>query len=152
MYGKGIHSLMPPRYTVPQFIDVEDKIMGPLTVRQFVILLLVALIMFVEYKTADFTLFLVMAILTFALGGTLAFFKVNGQPFHFFLLNLVQTFRKPRLRVWDKTLTTDELKRILTAPPPKPPKRRVVKTAVAATRLSELSMVVNTGGVYNPED
>lgn len=126
--------------------------MGPLTVRQFVILLVIALLGFVEYKAFDFGLFLLSVILTFMVGGTLAFFKVNGQPFHFFLLNLVQTFRKPQLRVWDKTLTTDELKRILTEPPPKPPKRKTVKTAVASTRLSELSMMVDTGGVYNPED
>lgn len=126
--------------------------MGPLTVRQFVILLFMALIMFVEYKAFDFTLFLLAAIVTFALGGTLAFFKVNGQPFHFFLLNLIQTFRKPQLRVWDKSHTTAELKSILTAPPPPPPKKRVVKTAVTTTRLSELSMIVNTGGVYNPEE
>jgi len=141
-----------PQYTVPQFIDVEDKIMGPITTRQFVIMLVTALIMFVEYKAADFGLFLLESILTFALGGTVAFFKVNGQPFHYFLLNLIQTLRKPRLRTWDKELTTDELKRILTEPPPPPPPKRVVKTVVATTRLSELSLVVNTGGVYNPEE
>ena len=143
---------MPPRYTVPQFIDVEDKIMGPLTVRQFVILLIMAFIMFIEYKAFDFTAFLLVAILTFMVGGTLAFFKVNGQPFHFFLLNLLQTFRKPQLRVWDKAYTTGELKAILTAPPPKATKKRVIKKAVAGTKMSELSMIVNTGGVYNPED
>ena len=29
------------RFTVPQFIDVEDKIFGPLTTRQFLIMLVV---------------------------------------------------------------------------------------------------------------
>lgn len=126
--------------------------MGPITTRQFVIMLFTAMVMFVEYKAADFTLFLLESILTFAFGGTLAFFRVNGQPFHFFLLNLVQTLRKPRTRVWDKELNTDELRRIIVEPPPPPPPKKVVKTAVASTRLSELSLVVNTGGVYNPEE
>ncbi len=140
------------KYVVPQFIDVEDKIIGPITTRQFIILLVTALFMFVCYKAFDFTLFLVTAILVFAMGGTLAFFRVNGQPFHFFLLNLIQTFRRPALRVWDKAYTDQELRDILRAPPPPPPKARVIKEALAVNKLSELSLVVNTGGVYNPEE
>ncbi len=140
------------KYVVPQFIDVEDKIIGPITTRQFIILLVTALFDFVAYKAFDFTLFLFIGLVILAMGGTLAFFRVNGQPFHFFLLNLVQTFRRPALRVWDKAYSDQELRDILKAPPPPPPKKRVVKEALAINKLSELSLVVNTGGVYNPEE
>src|SRR5688572_21763742 len=140
------------RYVVPQFIDVEDKIIGPLTTRQFLILLLTSGIMFLQYKLADFGLFLLISIPTFALGGIFAFFRVNGQPFHFFMLNLVQTFRRPGLRSWDKEYTDAELRAIITTPPPPPPPARIRKDPLAATKLTELSLVVNTGGVYNPED
>ncbi len=139
------------RYVVPQFIDVEDKILGPLTVRQFLILIFVAMAMFVEYKLADFGLFLAVGIPTFAIGGIFAFLRVNGQPFHFFLLNLVQTFRRPGLRCWDKELTDGEMLAIIREPPPPPPPRRIRKEALAGTKLTELSLVVNTGGVYNPD-
>ena len=140
------------RYTVPQFIDVEDKILGPITVRQFVILLVAGLIMFVQYKLLDFSAFLVFGILTFAVGGVLAFFRVNGQPFHFFLLNVVQTLSKPRLRVWNKELNNSELRALITAPPPPPPPVKAKKELLASSKLSELSLVVNTGGVYNPDE
>lgn len=140
------------KFTVPQFIDVEDKIIGPITTRQFVIMLVTALMMFVTYKLADFGLFLFLAITQFALGGTVAFFRVNGQPFHFFLLNVLQTTRRPQLRVWDKAYTDAELRAIIMAPPPPPPPPRIMKERVATSRLSELSLVLNTGGVYNPED
>ncbi|HTK04008.1 MAG TPA: PrgI family protein [Candidatus Eisenbacteria bacterium] len=140
------------RYVVPQFIEVEDKIIGPLTVRQFLILLGTTLVMFIEYKLADFGLFLLIGITTFALGGVFAFFRVNGQPFHFFILNMIQTFRRPGLRVWDKDYSDSELMDIIKKPPPPPPVARIRKEPLAATKLTELSLVVNTGGVYNPED
>ncbi|MFA6603998.1 MAG: PrgI family protein [Patescibacteria group bacterium] len=140
------------KYTVPQFIEVEDKIIGPVTTRQFVILLAMAFFQFLAYKLFDFSLFLVVAIALLLIGGTLAFFRVNGQPFHFFLLNLVQTLRRPALRAWDKNLTDAELNFIVRVPPPLPPKKRIYKEALGTTKLNELSLIVNTGGVYNPED
>ncbi|HTM69016.1 MAG TPA: PrgI family protein [Candidatus Binatia bacterium] len=140
------------RYVVPQFIDVEDKIIGPLTTRQFLILLVTTLIMFIEYKLADFGLFLLVGLTTFVIGGIFAFFRVNGQPFHFFLLNMIQTFRRPGLRIWNKEYTDGELMDIIKKPPPPPPPARIRKEPLAATKLTELSLVVNTGGVYNPED
>lgn len=140
------------RYTVPQFIEVEDKIIGPLTVRQFLLLLVTIFVMFIEYKLSDFGLFLAIGIPTFIVGGVFAFFRVNGQPFHYFCLNMIQTFRRPGLRVWDKDYTDSELMSIIKQPPPKPAAARIRKEPLAATKLTELSLVVNTGGVYNPED
>src|SRR3989338_9647067 len=95
---------MPEQYVVPQFIDSEDKIFGPVTARQFIILMVVALMEFLLFKLLSFVFFLLIGIPFFALGGTIAFTKINGQPFHFFILNAVQTFKKPGLRVWDKTV------------------------------------------------
>lgn len=139
------------RYVVPQFIDVEDKIIGPLTVRQFFIMMAVTFVMFIEYKLSDFGLFLAVGIPTFAIGGIFAFFRVNGQPFHFFLLNIVQTFRRPGLRSWNKEQTDSELLEIIRTPPAKLAPPRIRKEALAATKLTELSLIVNTGGVYNPD-
>jgi len=131
---------------------VEDKILGPITVRQFVIMLVTGLIMFILYKVLDFTAFIVFGLMIFALGGVIAFFRVNGQPFHFFLLNLAQTFSKPRLRVWNKELDGGQLQSLVKAPAPKPPETKVIKERLVDSKLSELSLVVNTGGVYNPEE
>jgi hypothetical protein len=57
------------RYAVPQFIDAEDKILGPLTTRQFVTMLSVVGIIFVTYKLADFLLFCFLGLAEFAIGG-----------------------------------------------------------------------------------
>ncbi len=143
---------MPDQFVVPQFIDVEDKILGPLSVRQFVILLLVLLTDALLYKLLTFGKFMMVGIPVIIIGGVFAFVKINGQPFHYALLNIVQTLRKPGIRVWDKHLTDGEVRSFITeeaAPPPPPPVR---KAALTSSRLSELSLVVNTGGVYNPEE
>jgi len=139
------------QFVIPQFIDVEDKIIGPITTRQFIILLAVTIILFIAYKLLTFLYFLAFGIPVFGLGVVIAFIKVNGQPFHFFLLNLIQTTRRPKLRVWNKESTADELRQYLKKEevkiiPPRPVKERMV-----ATKLSELSLIVNTGGVYKGE-
>lgn len=139
------------QFVIPQFIDVEDKIIGPITSRQFVILLAVTIILFIAYKILTFLYFLVFGIPVFGMGVVLAFIKVNGQPFHFFLLNLIQTLRRPKLRVWNKDLTTDELRRYLKKEEVKVAAPRPVKEPLAATKLAELSLIVNTGGVYKGE-
>lgn len=140
------------QYVVPQFIDVEDKILGPITTRQFVIILTTAFIMFVVYKLADLALMLIINVPLLAAALILAFMKVNGMPFHFFLLNAIQTFKRPGVRVWNKDLTDAEIiaaSKVEISPPPPP---KVYKEAPTTSRLNELALVVNTGGVYKPED
>ncbi|OGL66900.1 hypothetical protein A2856_00130 [Candidatus Uhrbacteria bacterium RIFCSPHIGHO2_01_FULL_63_20] len=142
---------MPEQFVVPQFIDAEDKILGPVTARQFIIMLVAFLTVAVLYKLVPFIWFLLLGVPIIIVGGVVAFVRINGQPFHYFILNLTQTFRKPQLRVWDKSLTTAEIKDLMkdvTPPPPPPPAR---KAPVSASKLAELSLVVNTGGVYKPE-
>ena len=140
------------QFVVPQFIDNEDKIMGPLTGRQFIIVLVMFMILAAMFKLMPIVWFAVTGIPLFAFGIILAFSKVNGQPFHLFALNVTQTLKKPRLRVWDKRLNDAEVRAHLLKeiPPPTPPRGR--KTFANASRLQELTLVVNTGGVYKPEE
>lgn len=136
------------QFLVPQFIDVEDKIVGPVTVRQFVLSLIAVLLMFIEFRLAVFWLFLIEAIFTAIIFGVLAFLKINGMPFHFFLLNLVQTRKRPNIRVWDKALSNADLKAFIVVEKEKVQQEPVVQKRVSGSRLSQLSLVVNTGGVY----
>ena len=42
------------KFLVPQYIDVEPKIMGPITGRQFIEMLIGGFLSFIIYKTAPF--------------------------------------------------------------------------------------------------
>jgi hypothetical protein len=143
---------MPEQFVVPQFIDAEDKIFGPITARQFIILMVVGLMEFVLFKLLTFVWFLVVGIPLITFGGILAFVKINGQPFHFFILNGIQTLKKPRLRVWDKRLTDSEIKEYMFSKPPIHEDAFKRKTFASTSHLQEISLVVNTGGVYQPEE
>lgn len=143
---------MPDQFVVPQFLDVESKIIGPITVRQFIIVVVAGLIDVLYYRLFDFSLFLVLAIPTFIAALVIAFVRINGQPFHYFLINIIQTLKRPRLRVWNKQRTDAELKaHINKKPAPKAPPS-MQKPPLTGSRLRDLSLVVNTGGVYVPDD
>lgn len=140
------------QFVVPQFIDVEDKIIGPITTRQFLILLTAGLIIFIAFRLADFALFIVILALV---GGTsliFAFYKPNGQVFHYFLLNIFQNLKRPSLRIWVKSYTNDELnyfrKQGTEEGEPIEPKRMPAKRE----HIRDLALIVNTGGYYRAED
>lgn len=143
---------MPQQFVIPQYIDAEDKIIGPVTARQFVILLVTGLFVAITYALADFALFLILGIPQIILGAVIAFVRINGQAFHFFILNIVQTFKKPQLRIWRKDVSDKYLRLLLGQEAPPPPIPPVRKEFASHSRLAELTLVVNTGGVYIPED
>ena len=147
-----VHNYMPQQFVVPQFIDVEDKIIGPITTRQFLIILGTALLLFILYKILRFTYFIVAGLPIAGIAATFAFARVNGAPFHLFFLNILQTSRRPAARVWYKNETDAEIRALMAAPPVAARKVEPVKEAVSTSRLQELTLVANTGGVYNPED
>jgi len=138
------------QFTVPQFIDVEDKIIGPITARQFIIFLIAAIIIGISYRLFDSTLFSTIGIITFLLAVVFGFLKVNGRPFHFFLLNLIQTWRRPNIRVWNNRLAkvVDSEK----IPTLKFDSTKSAKEYYEKSRLAELSLVVDTEGEYRGTD
>lgn len=139
------------QFVVPQFIDVEDKIFGPITTRQFIILLSAGLLLFIVFKLADVALFIFLAVIIGGATLVLAFVRINGQPFHYFLLNIVQTVRRPSRRIWYKSFSKAELTESI-----KSGKVEMVEAVKEVPRMSynrirDLSLIVNTGGYYKPE-
>ncbi len=134
------------QFTVPQFIDVENKIFGPITTRQFLIFLSAAIIIAIAYKAFDFTLFLLIAVVVFIVAVVFAFVKINGRPFHLFLLNLIQTIRRPGLRVWNNRLIINEMAEKV--PFVKAEEKNVQKEYYKKSRLAEIALVVDTKGRY----
>ncbi|OGH95074.1 MAG: hypothetical protein A2538_04005 [Candidatus Magasanikbacteria bacterium RIFOXYD2_FULL_41_14] len=139
-------------FTVPQFIDVEDKIFGPVTTRQFIILLTAGLFLFIAYKLADTPLFITLLAVIGGFALVLAFVKINGQPFHFFILNIVQTMRLPSRRVWKKEYSDQELKELMATPKTAVVEEVSVVPKLSYSRLRDLTLVVNTGGYYKEEE
>lgn len=144
---------MPNQFIVPQFIDVEDKILGPISVRQFIIFLagggLIVGAYQILFKLANLTgIFIFSAVGIFAGTILFAFVRVNGRPFHLFLLNLLQSVKNPRMRLWNNVVT--ERLQYRREPPPPPP--LPTKKPLPQTTLARLALLVDTGGAFRDAD
>jgi hypothetical protein len=88
------------RFDVPQFIEIEAKIVGPLTWRQFVYLAGGGGCIVVLYLTLPFLFFVIIGLPIGALAASLAFHKVNERPFSIFLEAIINYFTKNKLYLW----------------------------------------------------
>jgi len=92
------------RFQVPQFIEVEDKIFGPLTLKQFIYLVGGGGLSFMVYSLVDSLMIALLPIVAImALSAALAFFKIHNRP----MINVVESafryFVGDKLYVWRKT-------------------------------------------------
>jgi len=90
------------KYQVPQFIDVEDKIFGPLTFKQFIYLAGGAGLVFILYSIFPFFIAILFIIPVGALAIALAFYKVNNKPFIFVMASALKYLAGSKLYIWKK--------------------------------------------------
>ncbi len=90
------------QFKVPQFIDIEDKIIGPLTLKQFLYLLAGIGIIAISWFYFKLGLFIVISVPIAVLSLALAFYKVNGRPLISVFGSLIKYLSKPRLYIWKK--------------------------------------------------
>lgn len=88
------------QYQVPQFINVEDRIVGPLTLKQFLYLLGGVAVGAILYFSLQFALMVIAMIPVSILALAMAFLTINGQPFAKILTSALNFYMKPRLFVW----------------------------------------------------
>jgi hypothetical protein len=98
------------RYEVPQFIDIEDKIFGPLSFRQFAYVGGSLGIAFLGYRLLPIYLGIFIIIPALLFGAALAFYKVNGKPFLDVVEAAFKFYGGPRLYVWKRTEKKAEAK------------------------------------------
>ncbi len=90
------------QFEVPQFIEIEDKIFGPFTWRQFLYLGGGGGIAVVLFLVLPFILFLLIGVPIVLISAALAFFPVNNRPFSYFLEALVNYATNQKLYLWRK--------------------------------------------------
>jgi hypothetical protein len=91
------------QFRVPQFIEVEDKLFGPLTFKQFIYIIGFAACAFIIYSFIPVKFIGIIFALPFlAFGIALAFVQINNKPLVFTLEAAFNYFRKNRLYIWKK--------------------------------------------------
>lgn len=88
------------QFQVPQFITIEDKVIGPFTVKQFLYVLAGVVIVGLTFYFFKMIVVIPVAVVAGSLAAALAFLKVNEQPFPTIVKNALFYLMKPRLYVW----------------------------------------------------
>lgn len=125
------------QFQVPQFIEVEDKIFGPLTFKQFVYLIGGAGIGYILWRALPLYVAGPLIVLFGGLGAALAFFQYNGQPFILALEHGFYYFLRSKLYLWSNEQALSSQKKSATmsnAPAPAP-----YIPQLSGSRLHELS-------------
>lgn len=107
------------QFQVPQFIETEDKIIGPLTIKQFLYVGTSAGISFLLYFPLQTWLWVILAIGLNLVGVALAFIKINGRPLVNVVLSALRFYWQPQTFIWQpegRKIKPDEV-----TPQPKKP-------------------------------
>jgi hypothetical protein len=99
------------QFQVPQFIEVEDKIFGPFTFKQFIYMIGAAGIAFMVWKTTPIYVAVPIAAVAVGLGGALAFIKYNSRPFILAMESAFFYLISNKLFLWDAEKKKKEKKK-----------------------------------------
>src|SRR6185369_5410501 len=88
------------QFQVPQFIETEDKLVGPLTLRQFIYVAVAAGIFAMLYFLVQTWLSVSLGIILLGSAGALAFVKVQGRPLIDVTMSALGFYWKPHTYIW----------------------------------------------------
>jgi hypothetical protein len=133
-------------YKVPQDVEADDKLIGPFTFRQFIYLIIVALLTALAWWMAQLFVGLIIIPLPFIIFfGALALPIRKDQPMEVYLAAMVSFYLKPRKRLWD----ADGIDSLIEITVPKTIQFQLTKdmsSNEAVQRLGYLAQIVDSQG------
>lgn len=123
------------QFQIPQFIEMEDKLFGPLTFKQFMYLVGGGGICFILYVWLPLPFFIkiIPIVGVAALALALAFVKHNGRPFIVVLEAFIKYSLGSKLYIWKK----DEKKALKNLVNPQAPGNQEQNPELKLPKLSE---------------
>jgi len=92
------------QFRVPQFLEIEDKIFGPFTFREFIYLAGGAGLCFVLYKLLGLVFGAIPILVVAGFSLMLTFYRPNNKPF----INMIESgfkyFTQSKLYIWKKDM------------------------------------------------
>ncbi len=128
-------------YKVIQDIEAEDKLVGPLSLRQFIYAGIVIVLGFIAFQLSKATPILVAPfVLPMIFFGALAAPLGQDQPSEVWLLAKIRFFLKPRRRIWNQ----DGISELVTVTAPKRIEQTLTDGLSQTEVKSRLSALANT--------
>jgi hypothetical protein len=137
------------RFQVPQFIEIEDKIFGPLTIKQFIYVAGGAGLSFIIFRFSP-SLLISIPLMVLVLGFSLAmaFYQINNKPLIYILQSAFGYFTSNKLYLWKKQEKTPE--KIVISKEKIAGQSPMYNVPKSQNKLNDISMNLNTR--ENPEE
>lgn len=103
-------------FQIPQFIEVEDKVIGPFSFKQFIYVIGGLSMSYVVFKAISLFLAIPIIIVIMGLALALAYYKINDRPFILTAEAGFYYFFKKKLYLWKKQEKKTERKEIVKVP------------------------------------
>jgi hypothetical protein len=132
------------KYQVPQFIEIEDKIIGPFTIKQFVYLAGGGFMCYIAYTYLPFILGIILVAIIASLSLALAFYKINNKPFIDMLEAAFMFYTNNNLYIWkkeNKPIVKEEMEK---------EQAQVFVPRLSDSKLKELSWTLDINENLNP--
>lgn len=97
------------RYKVPQNIDLEDKVIGPLTLKQFFYLLGGGMLDYIIYHSISGFFGWILIFIISGIALAFAFVKIQEQDFGYFVMAMFNFTIKPKIYFWKKETRLEEI-------------------------------------------
>ena len=101
------------QFKVPQFLEIEDKIFGPFTFKEFVYLVGGAGICYILFKLLGIWLGAIPILLVAGFSLALTFYHPNGKPFLNMVESAIKFAMQSKLYIWkrhDVKITNEQLR------------------------------------------
>lgn len=141
---------------IPQNIDKEDKLIGPLTLKQFLYILGGGSVTFIVYQYylqgyLFFSEFLIIGTVIILLALAFAFVKINGSTFASFISHVFAYIFSGKISAWGKDnqffVPTMKIKKNSVSPIA----NNKDSNATNKSQLEKLAQILDTGGKMNLE-
>lgn len=134
------------QYKVPQNVETEDKILGPLSVKQFIYVIIALMWAFLMWRI--FSAYLIVALIfAFPVTGfflLLGFGQREGVPFEDYVVAFIRFLIVPRKRMWIK----DDSKEVIVKDVEQPKNEFGQGKNVSSGQLKKLANIIDTRGNY----
>lgn len=132
--------------SVPQNIDVEDKIVGPLTAKQLGWVVALGVILLVLWNMTPKPVFFIVGFPLSVFFIALAFYRPYGQPMINFIIFGVMYFFRPKIYFWKRTpqKNVNEQKKQVA-------ENHLVQKQITSESLRELAELLDSEGMRHSE-
>lgn len=132
---------------VPQYIDVEDKIVGPLTAKQLGWCALAGIIDLGLWKFTNLVILIMAGLPLTGFFLALAFFKPYGVPLGNFLMFGVMYLFKPKIYFWQRTPRAH----VVAEKKPVEEESVLLKKQMTSESIRNLAELIDSGGSQHSE-